>query len=176
MNCIPTNREIAAARLEVVPGQGIGPVRLGLNRKQVFAALEQTPHALPFETHLLTDGYFHGALQVCYDAKNQAQEIHVGCGKLAACELDGVLVFDRDGEDVLEVLERVAGVAPVPLKENSEATSWLCLDKTGMVVWTRPSPSNKQRTEVTWLEVCDESALNEPAAQRTAPRRRIPGF
>jgi hypothetical protein len=97
-----------------VPREGVGPVRLGMTRPEVIAALERVPGALnKHSSRGALDYFFENALQVEYGGDGRAQFIgasfHPGCGcsysflgidpwSLPAEELFGLIAREDGGQ------------------------------------------------------------------------------
>ena len=98
---------------EVVPFTGIGPVRLGMSRAEVWAAMSADRTSFlkgPFSTHE-TDAWYENAFQVFYGGETVTAEFveiasHVGI----RVTFRGLSIFDTP---VDEVVAHVSGFAPL---------------------------------------------------------------
>jgi hypothetical protein len=97
----------------IIPGHGVGPIKFGMSRGEVYAALEAIPGARdgysPRET---MDYFFNAGLEVEYDDRGQVQfvgtQYHASCG--CVFELEGIDPFDTPAAELFNILARMDGV------------------------------------------------------------------
>jgi hypothetical protein len=93
-------------RFEIVPHQGIGPVRLGMNRTEVEAALAPFPGALPSNPKRKgsrVQCYYRGSLQVEFTAAGTASFIEVSNDSAFLSLYNGHDVFDLPAPDLFSL-------------------------------------------------------------------------
>jgi hypothetical protein len=100
--------------LVIEPGVGVGPVRFGMPRGAVHAALSDT---LPFQTDVGRDMFGQdNAFQVSYE-DGTASFIGIAAGIPLPCSLYGVDPFDLPAHDLLSLLTERNGGPPADLDE-----------------------------------------------------------
>jgi hypothetical protein len=101
-----------SADLRITPHEGVGPVRLGMTRDEVRAALSGFPGALAeTASHESVDHFFGSALEVEYGCNGGAMFVgasfYPGCG--CTFTLDGYDPWSIPASDLFERLARLDG-------------------------------------------------------------------
>jgi hypothetical protein len=94
-------------QLKIVPHVGIGPVRLGMTRAEVAAALAVVPNALPGHTERgpsKVDCYLRASIQIMFEKDETASLIEVACDPSTLCTYKGHDVFDLSGPELFAIL------------------------------------------------------------------------
>jgi len=96
-------------RVDVVPLVGIGPIRLGMTRDQVRAAVDMPP--LSFRKGAEVDAFYNNALQVFYAADcPMAEFVEVSLGSELEPWLDGLDLSRVPADEVVASLSKAATV------------------------------------------------------------------
>ena len=94
-------------QLDIVPHIGIGPVRFGMAREEVEAALASVPNALPRRAKgrsSTIDCYIEGSLQIEFGEDGTASFVEVWCHPATLCTYKGQDVFDLPAPDLFALL------------------------------------------------------------------------
>jgi len=93
---------------DVVPHEGIGPVKLGMTRDEVAAALGEPGNG--FEP---TEWYWRSsAVHVCFDGNGRAEYIEVSAVEALQARLNDVPILEIDAEEALALLTALAPYDP----------------------------------------------------------------
>lgn len=98
---------------EVLPHEGIGPVRLGMSRDAAREAMERAGVPLP-PVHLgtLRDDYHHAGFQVSYDASGMVEYIELYRGEPFTTLYRGVDVFTTPADEMVALVAETAPYDP----------------------------------------------------------------
>ena len=93
---------------DVVPHEGIGPVKLGMTRDEVDAALGEPGNGFtPDEQY-----WRSSAVHVCFDGNGRAEFIEVSAVEALQARLNDVPILEIDAEETLALLTALAPVNP----------------------------------------------------------------
>jgi hypothetical protein len=122
---------------DATPHVGIGPIRLGMTREAVRAAVGE-PEAIDFfaEGEVCTENWYYGdgAVEVSFDADDPLLVGDIS-GMSAEVTLKGVTLVGRDVAELHALVERV-GIDDLVLDEDFDE-SGLCFrsDAHGLMIW-----------------------------------------
>src|SRR5215475_12130698 len=97
-------------RFEIVPLEGIGPVRLGMTRKQSRLAMNipyDSYHKTP-NSPALTDCYLNNSFQVFFDKNDCVEFIELSRGGPFEAIYKEINVFETLAEDLVAFISRDA--------------------------------------------------------------------
>jgi len=124
-------------RVDVVPLVGIGPVRLGMTRDQVRAAVDMPPFS--FRKGAEVDAFYNNALQVFYAADCPTVEfVEVSLGPELEPWLDDL---DLSRVPVDEVVASVSKAATVDDRDPEQGLSYV-FPALGLSLWRRTLPES----------------------------------
>jgi hypothetical protein len=96
--------------LNIVPGEGIGPVKLGMMRSQVHEALAPLEDALEgHSSRGSLDYFFASALQIEYEADGKASFIGAAFSPAYTLSIAGRNPFDASAEELFALLATLDG-------------------------------------------------------------------
>jgi hypothetical protein len=94
----------------VVPHEGVGPVRLGMSRDEARSAM-----ALPVQSFkktesstALTDAYLDSCFQVFFDNEERVEYVELSHCKSFITLYNGINVFATKAEDLIEFISKTA--------------------------------------------------------------------
>jgi hypothetical protein len=97
---------------EVVPLEGVGPVRLGMSREDSRAAMGLPPSQTSGPGERRYDHYLRNAFQVFFDEDDRVAYIELYRGDPVVALYQGRRVFDTPAAELVELVSRAAPFDP----------------------------------------------------------------
>ncbi len=97
---------------DVLPHEGIGPVRLGMSRAEAREAMERAGVPPPEQVETSRDLYHHAAFQVSYDAFGTVEYIELGRDGPFGVRYLGVDVFTTPADELVALVAERAPYDP----------------------------------------------------------------
>jgi len=131
--------------LDIVPHVGIGPVRFGMTRTEVEAAVAPLSGALPRRSKgrsSTIDCYFRGSLQIEFDPDGTASFIEVWCDAATLCTYKRHDVFDLPAPELFAIF-----VADDDSGSHAFAASGYLFTKLIVALWEADEQYDRKRNE-----------------------------
>jgi hypothetical protein len=98
---------------EVVPHEGVGPVRLGMTREAAREAMERAGVPLPpVRVETPVDVYHDAGFQVSYDASGIVEYIELSRGGAFVARYGGVDVFTTPADELVALVAKTTSYDP----------------------------------------------------------------